>query len=506
MAGLKTVAGSGYGSVYIDALIAGGPIWDMSTGAIKFRFGQPNDKQEARAIHGDSAGYYENGTFFTYLDGSLGGSAFNWGKAYTWAKDPWIDESQPLIEAINQFERVCGIRFADSDSVTDADMVAWKTWVPQSGIWSDTETPQYADPATQTGHKQSWLYLDTLKGDDDEEGSWNNSHPGGFGFSTILHMLGLAVGLAQADNGGSAPDATTFPGVQDKYDIGPEGLNQAPFTVMSSNFNLKGYEQLQGQWGAMKTLGAFDIAALQALYGVNTTTATGNDVYVLPTANVRSGGWWNVSAPGWSCIWDAGGTDTISGRASKIGVVIDLRAATLIDHDPYAGGYISQQRGIAGGFTIANKVVIENAIGGSGSDVLIGNAIANRLTGNSGNDTLAGGAGNDVLSGGAGADKFVFNTALSKSRNVDKITDYSVANDTIYLDNAIFRKLTKAGTLSKSYFTIGARAQDSKDFIGYNNKTGDLWYDPNGSGAGGQTVFAKLKAGLAMGAAEFKVI
>ena len=58
---------------------------------------------------------------------------------------------------------------------------------------------------------------------------------------------------------------------------------------------------------------------------------------------------------------------------------IDLRAATLAGDDPNAGGFLSQHTGVAGGFTIANGVVIENAIGGNGNDTLIGNSAANRL-------------------------------------------------------------------------------------------------------------------------------
>lgn len=45
---------------------------------------------------------------------------------------------------------------------------------------------------------------------------------------------------------------------------------------------------------------------------------------------------------------------------------------------------------------------IENLQGGSGNDVLVGDAGANELRGLDGNDVLKGGAGNDVLDGGVG--------------------------------------------------------------------------------------------------------
>ena len=47
---------------------------------------------------------------------------------------------------------------------------------------------------------------------------------------------------------------------------------------------------------------------------------------------------------------------------------------------------------------------IENVIGGSANDTLVGNAVSNVLIGGNGNDTLDGGAGRDILIGGLGAD------------------------------------------------------------------------------------------------------
>ena len=60
------------------------------------------------------------------------------------------------------------------------------------------------------------------------------------------------------------------------------------------------------------------------------------------------------------------------------------------------------------------------------------------LTGGAGSDTISGGGGRDVLIGGTGIDYFLFDAALSSTTNVDRIRDFSVADDTIVLSKSIF--------------------------------------------------------------------
>jgi Ca2+-binding RTX toxin-like protein len=169
-----------------------------------------------------------------------------------------------------------------------------------------------------------------------------------------------------------------------------------------------------------------------------------------------------------------------------------------------------------GGVLEDNIKNIENLIGGSASDTLNGDGLANVLTGNSGNDKLSGGAGNDLLRGGAGndiltggtgADIFRFDTALSSATNIDRITDFSVDDDTIQLENAIFAKLTATGVLGSGNFvkSTTGNAVDSNDFILYETDTGKLFYDADGSGAGAKVQFATLALNLSLTSADFVV-
>jgi len=140
--------------------------------------------------------------------------------------------------------------------------------------------------------------------------------------------------------------------------------------------------------------------------------------------------------------------------------------------------------------------------GGSGNDVILANG---------GSDRIFGSLGNDTLTGGKHPDYFVFDTKPSKS-NVDKITDFSVRDDTIWLDNKVFTKLGSKGTvhdpakLAKDYFTIGSRAKDKNDYVIYDNKKGVLYYDADGSGKGKAVEVATLSKNLKMTYADFFVV
>ncbi|RDI60137.1 hypothetical protein [Microvirga subterranea] len=172
-------------------------------------------------------------------------------------------------------------------------------------------------------------------------------------------------------------------------------------------------------------------------------------------------------------------------------------------------------------FAIAVTDIADTGGGGGGGGgggtpipvdlVLRGTTGANVLTGGGGNDTLYGKAGKDVLTGGAGKDVFVFDTKPNKKTNLDTITDFSVADDPIWLDNAVFKKLgkgsaSKPGALKKAFFKVADKAKDGNDYLVYNKKTGILYYDADGSGSGKAVEIAKLAKNLKLTAADFFVI
>jgi Ca2+-binding RTX toxin-like protein len=160
---------------------------------------------------------------------------------------------------------------------------------------------------------------------------------------------------------------------------------------------------------------------------------------------------------------------------------------------------------------LSGNVLANVLTGNAGRNSLKGEADRDSLDGGAGFDRLSGGFGNDRLTGGTGRDVFVFEDRLGSSKtdrtvNFDKIADFSVRDDTIWLENAIFRNLVKTGTLKMDFFVIGSRPKDKNDHVLYNKKTGILSYDADGSGQGVAIEFAHLKKGLLLTHKDFFVI
>jgi len=246
-------------------------------------------------------------------------------------------------------------------------------------------------------------------------------------------------------------------------------------------------------------------------------------------ANLLSGG------SGADSLSGGAGADTLNGDAGNDrldgGGDADTMAGGL-DHDVYVVDHVLDrvvENGSSGTDTIESSVDyglpthVERLVltgtsgrsgrGNSGNNSVTGNSGGNLLNGGSGNDNVDGGAGNDqiygslgndVLKGGLGLDRFLFNTALG-STNVDRIVDFSVADDLIYLARYVFTQAGANGTLGAAAFRQGAAAADASDRIVYDQATGQLFYDGDGSGAAAQILFATVAAGTALTSADFIV-
>ena len=243
---------------------------------------------------------------------------------------------------------------------------------------------------------------------------------------------------------------------------------------------------------------------------------------------------------------DAYGHDTIEGGAGvdSLGlgelvfgsVIIDLAAGTLRGADPGSTGSASLS-GIENASTnrfggrITGDAAANSLAGGDGSDtleggggddtlsggpgfggganVLLGGTGNDRLIGDNGVDTLDGGAGDDRLEtrgsgadslvGGDGSDLFVLGREFSGAFGVHRLADFVSGSDTIQLENSRMPHLGPEGRLvaGDARFHAGAgatAAHDADDRIIYDTSTGELYFDPDGSGnAAAAQLIARLE-------------
>ncbi len=148
-------------------------------------------------------------------------------------------------------------------------------------------------------------------------------------------------------------------------------------------------------------------------------------------------------------------------------------------------------------------VLTGTATGSNGNDTLIGGRGRDKLSGGLGVDVLFGKQGHDTLTGGSGQDVFILDTKPHARTNVDRIKDFNVKDDVIYLDNGFFKKLGAKGSLehpaklSSKMFWKGAKAHDRNDHVLYDPKSGVLAYDPDGTGHAAAVRFALVSKNLA---------
>ncbi|MBN3959924.1 calcium-binding protein [Nostoc sp. NMS8] len=133
-----------------------------------------------------------------------------------------------------------------------------------------------------------------------------------------------------------------------------------------------------------------------------------------------------------------------------------------------------------------------------------GTAYDDLIVGSNGNDTLTGGNGNDSLYGGDGTDTFSF---YNYNGGVDTIDDFNAANELIQVSSASFGGGLLPGSVLASQFVIGTSATTSNQRFIYNNTTGGLFFDQDGSASGfTQVKFAQLSAGLSLTENNFVVV
>ncbi|MEO6339649.1 MAG: M10 family metallopeptidase C-terminal domain-containing protein [Caulobacteraceae bacterium] len=222
---------------------------------------------------------------------------------------------------------------------------------------------------------------------------------GGYDWMALLHEMGHALGLKHPFETPPVP----APFETSRYTIMSytHAANVTPVFTQAGGGVSVNFADVYAT-----TPMVLDIAAIQARYGADPTTAAGDNVYRFTS-----------DTPFLQSIYDAGGSDTIDISAVTRGSLVDLtpgayssigyysvaqqRADAIAKYGVFFTDLINQSIDAkaytwADNLGIAFTTTIENVIGAAKDDTLIGNAAANQITGGGGSDLLDGGAGTDT--------------------------------------------------------------------------------------------------------------
>lgn len=217
------------------------------------------------------------------------------------------------------------------------------------------------------------------------------------GMETFVHEIGHALGLSHPGSYNAGDGSTYATGAEYTQDTQQWTLMSywapgADGTVID-RVGSAGASDVNADGINAATPLLHDIAAIQAKYGADTSTRTGDTVYGFNSNADRGAFNFALNPNPVVAIWDAGGNDTLDCSGFSQNQRLDLAAGAFCD---------------VGALTlnvaIAYNVEIENAVGGSGNDTITGNGLDNVLSGGGGDDQLRGGTGADVLFGNDGDD------------------------------------------------------------------------------------------------------
>lgn len=296
------------------------------------------------------------------------------------------------------------------------------------------------------------------------------SEKGDYGFATLLHEIGHALGLVHPFDSQSNLAKKT-----------------APIEIDNLTKSVMSYTKHKYQ---PSTLMPLDIAVLMKYYKPVSHISDGDSIYTFSSTWQYTLGNHTIGAgkSSYTSLYDSNGFDLISLSSLSSGAYIDLTPGSGfitdsgVDYSEVVSVSGESSKSIAPyGTFLGYNTYIEAAQGSDFSDIIIGNNEDN---------LFMPGKGNDILQGGLGAD--VFEITDGSSENYKIIKDFnSSQGDKIYLNiyadpfkvsSALLLKEFTHKNATKWFKTSSDPLfNPSNQFITYDNIDGSIWLDLDGS-------------------------
>ena len=161
----------------------------------------------------------------------------------------------------------------------------------------------------------------------------------------------------------------------------------------------------------------------------------------------------------------------------------------------------SPSTGINVNLALATNQIINDGFGNTetaiGIETVFGTDANDIIRGNGAKNKIAGGDGLDTMTGGAGADVFEF-WGQNHAGDGDVITDFNTTQDELAFDSFAYNNMTGTAIVENDMNAATANGT----FL-FNTTTKILYWDENGSGAGGQFAIVKLTGVASLSASNF---
>ncbi len=326
---------------------------------------------------------------------SYNGSGYDTNGVSLYHIDLGLQQQLAARASFAQLSAVSGLTFTE---ITDTDTVHANIRISQSGD-QDVASAYGNFPSDTRGLSGDIWFGRT------SQPYYDLAFKGTWGYATMMHEIGHTMGLKHGHQDYTNVDLSFYFGGVPRF-----GTQSLTLDRDGQAWSLMTYTPAPGTAGFAgekinqpQTYMQYDLAAIQYMYGANFNTNATDSVYSfsLTTGEMFINGVGQGAPSGnkiFLTVWDGGGNDTIDVSNYANGVTVDLRPgefstfdqAQLANNVAYQNLVSLAPGNIAMSLLYNNdsRSLIENAKGGVGNDIFIGNSANNVLDGGVGSDTV----------------------------------------------------------------------------------------------------------------------